>query len=355
LHANENPIDGKRCPVSSLGPETHFVREDAWISDLELMHHYTEVAYRTLSSSPSTYSALQHDVPRVALSSRPLLHEVLAFSAFHLAYLHPNLYYAYRCLATMHQASGISSLRESLSKPLTGANCHELYASSIFIAIGAFSTYPSFEKYNPTFHPIESLCDNFALINGMAIILKTHDNDLRSGPLNGLFTKGSADCSFDIAHHGLQALAGQLDKFIPALTEASRGLSKDEQRCVLDAATSLRDCVLGVQQKGVSACMAPLKAVFFWPIQISDSFLILLRKQCLVALLIVPFYCVLLSHAQKNVWFLEGWALTLLAAVETKLIDTAYTGLIKWPTAATHEMSEARLQGPNRRVHHYHQ
>lgn len=317
------------------------ISEDNWVSDLELMHHYTEVAYCTFSFSPSTYPTLQHNVPREALSSKPLLHQILAYAAFHLAYLHPNAGFTYHYRATQHQAKAIGSIREALNKPLTAQNCHCLYASSVFLIIGSFSTFPCHERYNPSFLPIERLCDIFALIDGMAVILNTSESDLRSGPLKGLFSRPSADCDPSSCYNHLQEIGNHLEALVPLLLEASQNLPQDDKRNIMDAASSLYNGLFGLRRASVSASMAQLKAVFLWPIRVPNGYVNLLRQRHPISLLIIPFYCLLLSYAQRNCWFLEGWSMALLTAVEKELVDTAYTHFISWPKAMIYELSKS--------------
>lgn len=106
-----------------------------WASDIELLHHYTAVAYQTFSFCGQVRQTLQYDVPREGLTHPFLLQQVLAFSGSHLAYLHPDRRHFYLVRASVHQDQAVTGFNITLANGLTPLNCHALYASSIFLLI----------------------------------------------------------------------------------------------------------------------------------------------------------------------------------------------------------------------------
>ncbi|RSL97035.1 hypothetical protein CEP52_011153 [Fusarium oligoseptatum] len=130
----------------------------------------------------------KNDVPREGFSHPFLLHQLLAFSALHLAYLKPESRNRYLIQASQHQGIAISTMNSLLAKPLPSGEFHAMYATSIFVAISAFGTYPSCDRYQESFPAMDGLVDIFILIRGMNILLRSSDEELRNGPLRGLLS-----------------------------------------------------------------------------------------------------------------------------------------------------------------------
>jgi hypothetical protein len=81
------------------------------------MHHYTAQGHRTLHT-PCHHDTgvLQNDIPREGLTQPFLLHQILAFSALHLAYLSPECRHKYLIQASQHQGVAISTMNSMLAK-----------------------------------------------------------------------------------------------------------------------------------------------------------------------------------------------------------------------------------------------
>ncbi|KAF4980794.1 hypothetical protein FDECE_17803 [Fusarium decemcellulare] len=210
------------------------------ISCAQLMHHYTAIAYRTLLT-PCLHACatLQLAVPQEAFINPSLLHQILAFSALHLAYIHPNKRQQYLIQASQHQTAAISGTRELLAKPLTSNSCHALYASSVFVIISGFAIFPACEKTNAAFEPIGGIVDVFVLIGGMSVILESSDAQLRQGPLRGLFR--DCVCPLPQVKDQVQEIATKAAALIP-LFETSQ-LHREEKQTLTEATALLVDTI----------------------------------------------------------------------------------------------------------------
>ncbi|GKT89252.1 DUF814 domain-containing protein [Colletotrichum tofieldiae] len=112
-----------------------------WITDLELMHHYSTTTCLTLPRSNDVSQIWQFEVPRLGLTYMFLMHEILAISALHLGYLHPEQRESYALHASQHQSDAIAGMRESLMQ-ITPDNCHALFGTSSLLVLNAYSTFP---------------------------------------------------------------------------------------------------------------------------------------------------------------------------------------------------------------------
>ncbi|TEA19502.1 Sterol uptake control protein 2 [Colletotrichum sidae] len=300
-----------------------------WISDLELMHHYTSVSYRTFSHSQQTQKTLQYDVPREALSYPFLLHQLLAFSAYHLAYLQPDCRHAYLMQAAQHQNDAINGMRGTLLGTISSTNCHALFASSIFLTLSAFATYPSYEKYNASFSPIDSIIDIFTLTDGMSAILRASDDDLRKGPIRDLFIRGPHDAPSAV-EASLEPLYERLPRLSSRLADLAPGDGGDRKYTVNNAVIALSEAISKVSVNAVSAPVE-FRVVFMWPILVSTDYLDMLRRRHPAALVVMAHYCVIVAMAEPSCWFLNGWARTLVTAISEQLMATPWADLILWP------------------------
>ncbi|KAH8654392.1 hypothetical protein BGZ61DRAFT_435081 [Ilyonectria robusta] len=331
-----NAIPGTFACFSNFCSNEDPDKDSGCISCAQLIHHYTAVAYRTLFT-PCLHAceALQHAVPQEAFLYPSLLHQILAFSALHLAYLHPNSR-RHLIQASQHQSTAISGTRELLKDPLASNSCHALYASSIFVIISAFGIFPSCEKNNAMFEPISSLVDIFVLAGGMSVIFESSDTLLRHGPLRGLFR--DCDCLLTPLKPQIHDMATKLQRLIVLLEEAPE-LDGEEKKTLVEATVLLMDVIEEAEGSKKTLATPELRAVFAWPLRLPAAYLALTRRHHPVALAVLSYYCVLLHAREANYWFFEGWARILLKSIAPIVIDSPWKEMIQWPTDTVRNLS----------------
>lgn len=299
-----------------------------WIMDVELMHHYTASAYKTLVSSPEVQDALQHDLPKEGLRHPFLMHQLLAFAGFHLAYTQPERRHIYLKQASQHQNFTIHGMRKTLAGSISSENCHATYATSIFISLGAFAVYPCYENYNTFFSPIDSLVEIFTLITGMGLILSTSDEELRAGPLKRLFTKHVEGEDPD---HPCPQLSGRLPLLEAQLDEVGPELDEDVKNCMKGATTSLQNCLIRVATQNTGLGHSALRAAFLWPLMLPAQCLEWIRCRHPAAMVILAHYALVLHSAEADCWYLRGWGRAIAESVAEALAGTQWLNLARWP------------------------
>ncbi|UPL01191.1 hypothetical protein LCI18_012125 [Fusarium solani-melongenae] len=342
---SKGPIAFETQPLNPTDTIPHFFKfldhaqlrsQQDWASDLELLHHYTAVAYQTISFWGEVRQTLQYDVPREGMTHTFLLQQVLAFSGFHLAYLHPDRRHYFLVRAWVHQDQAVMGVNSVLADGLTSANCHALYASAIFLLICAFATYPSCEMHHPTFSPVDGLVDIFRLTDGISLLLTSSGQDLRQGPLRGLFAGKSA--AIDQSDH-LQCLADQLLALKQLLLEPRSDEDGADTSVVLEATVSLADSILSVHKNHSFAASLEVRAAFLWPLRMPSRYLSLTRQREPLALVVLAHYCVLLQYAEASCWFIKGWAAGVLTSITASLAGTSCEDLIRWPSSIVNSAS----------------
>ncbi|KAH8895906.1 hypothetical protein GQ53DRAFT_761647 [Thozetella sp. PMI_491] len=278
----------------------------AWVSDLELMHHFTTCTYQSLPRArESMLAALwQTEVPRLAFNHVFLLHQVLATAAFHLACLNPPLRPKYSLLASHHQELSIQGIRAHIGT-INADNCHALFAASSLLSIGGFGALACSDE--PAYGPaLDDLLEEVMLLRGIDILLRTSTNFVSTGPLRALFARHPPSELNEPAHNIIgraRLLAAQI-----------AGVTLDnEVRRTLEG--ELEGFVHWIH-RGFETTNNPsdpeLRVALAWPIGCSDHFVSLARQRHPVALALLSLYCCILYRTEQQFWYTRGWAYGLL-------------------------------------------
>ncbi|KAF4455895.1 fungal Zn binuclear cluster domain-containing [Fusarium albosuccineum] len=332
-HSHEDPF----VFFSKLFSDIKLGERANWGTDMELMHHYTSNSYRTLSHDAVVQEVLQYDLPRLALQNRFLLHQILAFSGYHLAYLHQEHRHAYFMQASQHQNNAIEGLRESLASTVTSENCHALYAASILLTVSSFANFSSYDRYNHSFDPIDNILDIISLIKGMSIIRDVSDHEIKVGPLQRLFNQNQMSCEkpiveesdLEVLYIHVEQLGNSLADFGFSDTDPSH-----DSYGIQQAITSIRTCIRQTTSKNSPTSTASLRGSFLWPILVANEYVELLRQRHPVALVVLAFYCMMLRMAEASCWALESWAESLMKRICSSLQGSHWEKLVEWPKQA---------------------
>ncbi|OCK93414.1 uncharacterized protein K441DRAFT_638462 [Cenococcum geophilum 1.58] len=325
---SQTPEDGPKVS-SSPDPFPYFARfvnesesneTHTWIRDLELMHQWTTSTYQTLTSLEEVRQIWKLTIPKMAFAHTYLMHEILALSASHLAYLQPDHRHAYFMLATHHQNIAINIMRMELSS-ITSENCHALFVTSSLVALTAFS---SPDSVNPA-TPIDDLVDIFLLMRGMHGILKSAFEMIKEGPLGSILDSGPAPPPTSL----LLMLLSRLGELSTLLT--TREPDRDvRELCSVAISNFMETTALGITHTDDRE----LRVAFIWPIGVSMGFISLLRQRNGVALAILAHYCIILHTAEHNAtrknWFLSGWGSRIVESI-TSTVDPIWQDSVRWP------------------------
>ncbi|QPC78225.1 hypothetical protein HYE68_008977 [Fusarium pseudograminearum] len=302
---------------------------DCWVSTAELMLHYTTVTYKTMVFSDNTTATFQQRMPQAALAFPFFLRQILAFSAYHLAHLHPERRQFYLLQATKHINASIRGIREALSEEVTARNCHALYGSTTFVVVNKFAAFPNCDAFRS--HgcslPVQSLMEIFSLVNGMEAVLNSPGAaDLVYGPLRELF------CETTQVHPTSHLLNG-LSARLPDL---ARRISSDymEEQCrtaLMSAVESITSCVNDSLRELNKASPPELRIIFWWPMTVSRDFLDLAVSGHPLALVILAYYDILLFWGESQYWFFQDWAENLITAIVDKVRGSQWEDLLGWP------------------------
>lgn len=293
------------------------------------MLHYTVVTCRTFAYSDNTAITFQYDMPREALSHPYFLRIILASSAFHLAYLHPEKRHSYLLLASKHENQAVRGVRAVLSGPVNSTNCHALYGTTIFIVVCKFATFPSCKDHqvHGCSMPIQALLDIFSLANGISAVIRSPEGGaIRTGPLKELFAR-------NVFPSLPSARLQELSEHLPELRRRidSEFLDSKIKQALLSAMDSLsKSMATGINAPKLSV-PPEIRALFWWPMLVQNEFVDLAASSHPLALAILAHYSILLCWGETRFWFFEGWAQALIHTIVDKVRGSPWEDLVDWP------------------------
>lgn len=290
---------------------------------MELMHHYSTVAFKTMPRAEDVGQTWLIEAVQASFDDDYILHLILAFSAFHLADLRPQRRPYYLYIAVHHQDLGISRMRASLSR-LNAENCHSLFMAGSLLAVTTFSSLAVHASDKAYERPLlDDIVEVFILIKGMGIVLNVWEKEIQCGPFRELFRLTKPSTPPPIFWQDMRAQLDYLRKPLSSLIldqPAVLDVVDREIRELYDLTTS---CVL-------TSADPELRLVMVWPINISDQYLQLLKEKVPAALVVLGYYCVVVDRSAVRNWFTRSWAREALYAINS-ILPPYYTDLLRWP------------------------
>jgi hypothetical protein len=315
----------------------------AWMLDLELMHHFTAFNSEIMTEHFDIMETMwQHEMPRIAFNSQYVMHGLLGFSALHLATIQPKRALLLRASATNHLDQALVLYRQDKG-PATAETANARFTLTWVIAMFAFAVPSSVA-------PIDAVIELFSLVRGIEVVLQESLIWIIQGPFapiltrafvenRGLSDDGSA-LSMAFAFqastpHSIGAECGpggglpegmdfglnHLDFMI-----GMHSMIPDERRTCMLVLTELK--ALYAQMLGSQASWG-MSMIMCFPKQDPTRFSLLLKQRHPQALVILAYYTVLLDLLDSR-WWVNGWGRRVLRDIVCSLGDE-WKSWIEWP------------------------
>lgn len=293
--------------------------------DLELMHHFSTNACYTFLSPDRTIQVFRDEVPRVALHFPYLLHQILAFSAIHLAHLSPENRDAFIFCGQQHQNESIKGMRDALLGSVTEDNKYALFATSTFLMATTYGLHLLDDKLSEPLCPLDGMLEIVSLIKGTAAIHTLSLDGLDPGRLENPITGPPPSQARFIP----PAYRGKLEELHSYISHVS-SFDEGTRMGIISGIDSLFECLDSITSYR-SMLNAELRTVFRWPVFMASEYTELFRARHPAALTVALYYCLILRNVEKEVWFLDGWSTRLINAIAPLVKDTPWIDAAQWP------------------------
>lgn len=291
-------------------------------------HHWTIEAYDELSQRDDMRHTWRVEAPKVAVTHTCLMHEILAFAAFHKASQLPERRTEYYTLGIHHQDLAIKGMRPKLQN-IVPEEAPAIVATSTLLTLGVFAS-TGFEangaEVSSAPSAIDGILNIFSLMQGMGNVLALAHTHLLESFLAPMFrdpleSTPSQPLLQEVIYH-LPTLVSFIET-MPNLTEQERSLFLSvvaHFEPVLKLASPAR-----VDNR-------ELRFLFFWPLHLDGNFLASVRQRHPVALLILMYYATMLFAAEPRYWFMDGWGHRLMRACYD-MVDKSWGPVLQWPVS----------------------
>ncbi|KAJ8133219.1 hypothetical protein O1611_g404 [Lasiodiplodia mahajangana] len=295
-------------------------KRSSWVTDLELMHHWSTVTCFTLPRGEELAHIWQVECVQLALSEEPFMHQILAISAFHMAYLRPSHRRMYLMLASQHYGDALPGLRTRFTYDVTPESSHSTFAAASLLIIGAFAALAvNDENEGDTSPNLQDMLNVFSLIRGLNEVLETWNHTVVQGRFADLF----------IDHDPSLPMI-----FLEAICEKLRNMretiANDQQTPVISREITR---FIDATKHSIHTTRSPeLRLMMLWPMKTHPDFLALLEQRDEKAMAILAYYCAIVHEARSYAWYCERWGENVARDIQTPL-SSLEAEAIAWPLA----------------------
>ncbi|KAF2489771.1 hypothetical protein BU16DRAFT_470940 [Lophium mytilinum] len=290
----------------------YYTESANWAQDLELMHHWTAFAAWSVPGNEEIKNLWKIEIPQLAVSHPFLMHQLLAFAAFHLAHVRSADQLKYSLIAAGHQNKSIRAMSKALPG-LIPENSDALFITSTLMPLTAFAS-------KTTDNPIDDIVSLFQLIRGNHSILSSAFIRILRGTF-GPIVRTALDppplpLMVDMLLH--------VDQLTALLEDPD--LEPTYRRICVEAIYNIRQAT----NHGDDPGDRPIRIAYTWPIKISSDFMLLLKRHDSGALAILAHYCIILHlNQEEGYWFIEGWSSRLVEEI-SRQIEPLWKPYIQW-------------------------
>lgn len=292
------------------------------LADLELLYNFTTQTCYTLHSDPVQKTMWRVNVPGLGVAHDFVMRGILALSALHLAYQHPERRDFYLNQGIVHHQLSLQRVSTILPNVNT-ENCSALYVFSALAGLFALASPLKPEDFIVVGEA--GIADWAVMLRGTKSIIDSAEPALHEGPLGPMFKAGFRRAQLrnmpldNSTDEGIQLMALQ------KLIEQSEP-DKVKLEIYLAALEELRRSFTVLTHKNFGF---ETSDVFIWVFRVSEEFLLLLRAQSQPSLCIFAHFCLILQQLDSK-WWGEGRSHHLMSQIY-HLLDEEHRWWIRWP------------------------
>ena len=284
------------------------------------MHYYTALTSLSMTENLAHRHIWQLIIPPLAFSHSYLLHGILSLSALHRYYdAKPEERRALINMAREHQQAALSVYIGHLQN-INENNCHAMFAYSIILGGICYSFIRERQGGPEQDDIVEMIVAAFDTLIGATAVAVHAREWLHSGQLKPLMTPliSYDECLTRLAPASRNVIDFLLHS-LPAVGTVMQGVEEpmtEESHAIYT--TAIRALVVGFPH--ADGGLSSVSEVVSWPIMAGTGYLMLLKQQDPLALLILAYYGVALHYCNRS-WFLQGSGKRLVLAIAEKVAN----------------------------------
>lgn len=306
-----------------MSVDTRYISKDTTKSS---RHHWTIEAYDELSQRDDMRYTWRVDAPKFAVTHTFLMHEILAFAAFHKASQTPAKRQEYYTLGIHHQDLAIKGMRPKL-QTIVADEAPALIATSTLLTLGVFASTgfeASCEDIPSSPSAIDGILNIFTLMQGMGNVLALAQAHVLESFLAPMFRD-------PLESTPPQPLFQELIQHLPELIsfiETKPDLSEPERAELLSVIIHFEPVLKLAAPPKIDN--RELRFLFFWPLHLNGNFISSVRRKQPGSLVILMYYTTILFAAEPRYWFMDGWGHRLMKACHDG-VDQSWLPVLQWP------------------------
>jgi hypothetical protein len=269
-------------------------------------------------------------LPRLGFQHSCILDLILAFSSYQLARLKPCNATRYLELAEMHSTVALQTATELL-KNLSSENAAPLYATAILICLTALAKGPT--PGHLLLVAEHGQVSWLPLLGGVKLVVSTMGwPSIFSGVLAEYQPQPEKDQKesprSEPSAAGVEDWRSSLASVSDLIALCSEQQVKKVCEHELDVLLACFESTFGEGQNARRNVEGKMQVVMSWVYQLDDRFVKLLERKEPIALIVLGYFCVLLSTIESY-WFVEGWAKHTMG--EIIRISASSCKWLSWP------------------------
>lgn len=301
-------------------------------------HHWTIDAYDELSQREDMRHTWRFEAPKHAVTHTFLMHEILAFAAFHKASKMPDMFQEYYTLGIRHQGLAIRELRPKLQSIIPD-EAPAIVATSTLLTLGVFASTgfeASSSDASSSPSAIDGILNIFSLMQGMGNVLALAHALVMNSFLGPMFRD-------PLESTPSQPLLQELIRHMPDLISFIKNksdLTEQERNDYLGVVAHFEPVLVLASPPRVDN--RELRFLFFWPLHLDANFLACVQQRHPGALVVLTYYATMLFAAEPRYWFMKGWGARLMKACYEG-IDKSWEPVLQWPLSFLDTNTTSRL------------
>ncbi|KDN63333.1 putative fungal Zn binuclear cluster domain-containing protein [Colletotrichum sublineola] len=307
-----------------------------WMLSLRLMHHYSTKTRHILPKDASTEEMWKTVLPEMACSHKFLMHGLLALSALHYAYDHPQELKKWDIISVHHQNLALRFFALRLTD-INNENCEAYFLLATLIFVVSLCSVAHSDSLGRTVS-LGDVAQSFMLLHGVKGILDFQPIEAwraRSGPLEVLLGPPMLPTGQNWASLPFQRRLDAVTTLAREVPASFTTLINPQSVCVL-VLESLRHTHLVCRTE---AAAGKSNGVWGWLTTLPALFVEMIGNRHPTALVILAHYAALEWPFEKGSWMSSGWGAAVMSLVEGAL-DDEWRPWIAWPKRSLTEKIE---------------